>query len=122
MQLLNPAQIKDGKSTFEAVARHTQEISSLQTKVSTVENERIVKEKFTVNTAGQITFIVASLEGVTLSDKEPLRLNINGLVYYEPSFSLNIENKTLTWLATAENNGFDLDVTDIVTLEYCMIP
>lgn len=40
-----------------------------------------------------------------------LRLYINGVFYPETCYTVDRENKQITWLNTASNGGFDLDAS-----------
>jgi hypothetical protein len=107
MSLISLSQIRGGNKIANDLAA-LQETSFI-----------VYKETITVTKYQQTEFLL-NLTNVTeydISPNYPAKLNVNGIVYYEPDFYIDIANKKLTWITTRDEDGFDLDTKDTVVLE-----
>jgi hypothetical protein len=71
-----------------------------------------IVETLTVTTDGQTEF---ELSDVPSTGK--VNFSING-VNYSQDTEFSLSNKTLTWLFTKSNNGFDLETSDLIEARY----
>lgn len=139
MALISPVQIQGGKKLFSDVSEHTVKIDKLErnfASVTTIIEDKIKEDKSEIKSSimdlynkvtnvyaldvdieeeGQTSFNLnlSEIEDKEISDAYPIKLIINGISYYEPSFSLDFDNGILTWL----DENFEIDNNDNIKLE-----
>lgn len=114
--------ILNGTADIVGSVRHTindvtsslfNSVDQLVSKISKIETITITSEGQTV-----LSFGSQIPNGYVLTN-DAIKLYINALTYVEgTSFIVNRTNKNLSWSLTAQEGGFDLDVDDVVQIEY----